>query len=330
VTAGGAGWITVTAPTSAATYSTTDWSVPLAGEAFIDAWSYSGAVAPSVLWSNAQAGVSGVAADSVEWDYFLWTVYPSRRYFSATIPLVGGTNEITVSVTSGDNWARKTLSVSRPPGTNPPMIAIDPIAPNSPLVTNTMPLVLHGSATGYLGVSSVAWSNAATGSAGLASGTGAWNATILLAVGANPITMTAIDSSGGSATALVTITYDPAQSGPFSPAPTGVIASAGDGGVTVQWNAVPEAFGYNLYWAASSGVRKSTYASLPGGACAQGATSPCVISGLTNGTTYYCVVTAVDGIGEGIESLEVVAIPWTGATSPVTEVAGAVTASPKN
>lgn len=85
--------------------------------------------------------------------------------------------------------------------------------------------------------------------------------------------------------------------------PGGVSASAGNEQVTVSWGAVSGATSYNIYWATSSGVLKSTDTKITGAA------SPHTHIGLTNGTTYYYVVTAVNAAGESAESSEASATP---------------------
>lgn len=90
-------------------------------------------------------------------------------------------------------------------------------------------------------------------------------------------------------------------------APTGVSVSAGEGQVTISWNAGPGS--YNLYFASIAGVSKNNYTSLPGGAKITGVSSPHTQSGLTNGTPYYFVVTAVNANGESGESSQVLATP---------------------
>ena len=90
-------------------------------------------------------------------------------------------------------------------------------------------------------------------------------------------------------------------------APTGITASSGNGELTVTWNEVSGASSYNLYYASVSGVTKTNYAGLPNGATSSGVTTPHIITGLIDGTTYYLVVTAVNAYGESIESAEVTA-----------------------
>ena len=85
--------------------------------------------------------------------------------------------------------------------------------------------------------------------------------------------------------------------------PSSVSATPGDSKVIVGWNAVSGASSYNIYYATTPGVTKST------GIKIENATSPYEISGLTNGTPYYFVVTAVNAFGESSESTEVSATP---------------------
>jgi alpha-tubulin suppressor-like RCC1 family protein len=98
-------------------------------------------------------------------------------------------------------------------------------------------------------------------------------------------------------------------------APTGVVATPGNGQVTVSWNTVSGATSYNLYVATAPGVQEVP-SGLPGYAIHLAVASPYVLSGLTNGTTYYVVVTAVNGVAtlgsESVVSTEVSATPAAG------------------
>jgi len=87
------------------------------------------------------------------------------------------------------------------------------------------------------------------------------------------------------------------------PAPTGVTATAGDNEATIGWDNVAGATSYNLYYSATTGVPKATATKVTG------VTSPHIVAGLSNGTAYYFVVTAVDAIGESADSVQASATP---------------------
>jgi fibronectin type 3 domain-containing protein len=85
------------------------------------------------------------------------------------------------------------------------------------------------------------------------------------------------------------------------PTPTGVMATPGPGQITVSWNPSPGGTGYNVKRSTTSGSSYSIVgANVPG----TNYTDP----GLTNGTTYYYVVSAVNPAGESTNSAEVKAI----------------------
>ena len=86
-------------------------------------------------------------------------------------------------------------------------------------------------------------------------------------------------------------------------APNSVTAKAGDGTVVLQWNGVSGAFGYNVYYSTQSGVTKA------GTKLSAGALTSCTVSGLTDGTAYYFVVTATNSTGESALSTEISATP---------------------
>lgn len=90
--------------------------------------------------------------------------------------------------------------------------------------------------------------------------------------------------------------------------PSGINATAGNRQVTIRWNAVPGTASYNLYMASVSGVTKNNYSSLTDGMQHTGISSPYIHTGLSNGKTYYFVVTAVKANVEGGESTQVSAI----------------------
>jgi fibronectin type 3 domain-containing protein len=75
-------------------------------------------------------------------------------------------------------------------------------------------------------------------------------------------------------------------------APTGVSASGGNNQATVSWSAVSAAASYNIYWSTLSGVTKTNGSKLAK------VSAPYIQTGLSANTTYYYIVTAVNGAGE--------------------------------
>ena len=122
------------------------------------------------------------------------------------------------------------------------------------------------------------------------------------------VTLRAVSSAGnGAASSAVSVT--PSGSGPapdpgFAPsAPVGVSGVPGDGSVTVSWG-VPESAG-------SFAITDYEVMASPGGqVCLVKAPElSCVVSGLSNGTSYTFMVRALNGAGWG---------PWSVASDPVT------------
>ena len=98
----------------------------------------------------------------------------------------------------------------------------------------------------------------------------------------------AVNSAGTSVlSAEASATPEPAAPA----APTGLTATAGNASVALVWTASSGASSYNVYRGTTSGGESAT-------AIATGITSPSYSdTGLTNGTTYYYKVAAVNGGG---------------------------------
>lgn len=91
-------------------------------------------------------------------------------------------------------------------------------------------------------------------------------------------------------------------------APENLQAAPGGGAVTLTWDAVSGAVGYNVFYGLTPGINIDTAASYDDVLLDQeGPTS--VLSGLVIGTPYYFVVTATDGAAESLPSAEVSATP---------------------
>ena len=102
----------------------------------------------------------------------------------------------------------------------------------------------------------------------------------------------ACGSSGGLPLLIITDT------------PEGVGIVASDGMTTITWSAVTGATSYNVYWSNTADVSPAAYV----GKIVKD-TSPYIHTNLTNGVTYYYVVTAVSPYGESAASLMVGATP---------------------
>jgi hypothetical protein len=91
---------------------------------------------------------------------------------------------------------------------------------------------------------------------------------------------------------------------PTPSAPSGLTATAGNGQVTLSWTAATNASGYNVYYAKTAGVTKGNGTKVP-----NITSTSTVVTGLTNDTTYFFVVTAFSSGGESAESNEASAQP---------------------
>ncbi len=101
--------------------------------------------------------------------------------------------------------------------------------------------------------------------------------------------VTAVDTSGGGSDVSNEASATPMDMTPPA-APTALVATASDGSVSLNWadNTEPDLLGYDVYRSTSSG---GPYTQLNGLALS---TSDYLDGSLTNGTTYYYVVTASD------------------------------------
>ncbi|MDM8007430.1 MAG: fibronectin type III domain-containing protein, partial [Phycisphaerae bacterium] len=88
---------------------------------------------------------------------------------------------------------------------------------------------------------------------------------------------------------------------PVPPVPTGLSATPGNGQVALAWNISAGATSYN--------VKRSTTSGGPYTTIASPTTNSYTNTGLTNGTTYYYVVSAVNAAGESANSSQVSATP---------------------
>ena len=173
--------------------STTSTTVALSGSVT------GGTSTVSVTWS-ATSGASGSATIAGT----AWSI--------ASIPLISGSNTITVTASSGGSQVSKTVTVTRssstPPPTSPdatpPTLAI--VSPSTSTVSTTASsITVTGTAMDNVGVQAVTWTTTFGGS-GTAAGTANWSATIPLLVGSNTITVKASDAAGNVAWRSLVVT----------------------------------------------------------------------------------------------------------------------------
>jgi fibronectin type 3 domain-containing protein len=98
------------------------------------------------------------------------------------------------------------------------------------------------------------------------------------------------------------------------PVPAGLVGTPGNGQAILSWSAAPSATSYTVKRSLTDG---GPYTTVVSGVVPTTYTNP----GLTNGTIYYFVVSAVNGVGEGEESAQVAVKPVAPPTAPTGLVA---------
>lgn len=94
-------------------------------------------------------------------------------------------------------------------------------------------------------------------------------------------------------------------------APTNLAVELGEnsGELIISWDAVAGASSYNIYFGTEAGVTKDVSTIKAVGTKIEAAASPYAHTGLTDGTTYFYIVTALDGSAESEASAEASGIP---------------------
>ncbi len=122
--------------------------------------------------------------------------------------------------------------------------------------------------------------------------------------------VTAVNTNGEGPPSVQVIAAPVPSSPPTSAAapgpPSGLLATAGNAQVSLSWSSPSANSGaaissYNVYMSTTAGLEGTKLAQVPG--------TNYTATGLSNGTTYYFEVTAVNGAGEGVASVQVTAAP---------------------
>ena len=175
--------VTITTPTTASTYSTTSNTITLAGTAADNVG------VTAVTWSIS-GGATGSAIGTTSW--------------TANISIPAGVNNISVTARdAAGNSASKLIAVTRSAGDSVlPTVAIT----SSPalLLTKSSRIVVSGTASDNVGVTSVTWLTN-LGVSGTASGTSSWTFSPSVDFGTTQIVVTARDAAGNYATAPLTV-----------------------------------------------------------------------------------------------------------------------------
>lgn len=181
--------VSIAAPTSSASYTTSNAVLSLTGSA-----SDNVGVA-SVTWVNDRGG-SGTASGTTSWGI-------------ASVGLQAGTNVITVTARdAAGNAGTDVLTVTHSlPDTTAPAVTINSPTTSPTYATESAAVTISGSASDAVGTTRVSWVNDRGGS-GTASGTTSWSIPLVqLAGGANIITVTAQDAAGNRGTDVLTVNY---------------------------------------------------------------------------------------------------------------------------
>jgi hypothetical protein len=200
--------VTITGPTSAATYDTASGTLELSGTAGDNVG------VTQVSWVSDRGG-SGTAAGTASWSV-------------SGITLQSGANVLTVTARdAANNTAIDTLTVNyTPPDTTPPAVTITGPTSAATYETSSGTLELSGTAADNVGVTQVVWISD-RGPGGTAAGTASWSVSgITLQSGANVLTVTARDAANNTAIDTLTVNYTPPDTTPPTVTITGPTSAA--------------------------------------------------------------------------------------------------------
>lgn len=114
--------------------------------------------------------------------------------------------------------------------------------------------------------------------------------------GAWAVVLAALAACAGGGGAAVETAGSPSPAGPA--APTGVTLSTANAQVLVDWTPAAGATAYRVYWSTSPSIDPT------GMAFVQVSAPPHLVAGAPGDVPVYCVVTSVNGSGEGLPSVE--------------------------
>jgi fibronectin type 3 domain-containing protein len=256
------------------------------------------------------AGVGGARADT------------SGHWLVATVALADGTHTLTATTADqagnmSAHSASLSLTIDATPPPAPPAPTLDPGSDTPPLGDNTTtvtsPVVDGAGAPASSTITVMADGSAAGATA--ANGLGNWQFTMpALAVGSHTISAKSTDAAGNTgplSSALIVTIGTSSLTVPGAPSLTG--ATAGTASVALVWTAPASnggspITGYKVYRGASAGG-ETLFTTL-------GVVTSYTNTGLTNGTTYYYKISALNTVGESVLSNELSATPATSATVP--------------
>ena len=239
-------------------------------------------------------GGSGGEATSIDGGAFIMSVPSGTVTLTATI---GGYNDAIVSGVNILSGGTTSVNIA---------MTSDVVKPQAPTVSalsgNTQVTLSWGDVSGATSYN-IYWStdSGVTTSSTQISGVTSPYIHTGLTNGQEYFYIVTANNPGGEGLASSEVSATPQVLPPI--APTGVSAAYSDTQVTVEWGSVTNADSYNIYWSTDSGVTTGT------GIPIYDVTSPYTHTGITNGTPYYYIVTAVNAGGESEASDEVSATP---------------------
>ncbi len=269
--------VSITSPTSNASYSTSSATLNLGGSASDNVG------VTQVTWSNNRGG-NGTASGTSSWSVNNITLQTGSNTITVTARDAAGnasTDIVTVTYSTGTTTDTTSPSVSISTPTSSPTYS-----------TASSALSIAGSAADNVGVTQITWSNnrGGNGSTSVASN---WSVNgITLQSGSNIITVTAYDAAGNMATDVLTVTYTPPDTTP----PTVSSTSPTSGATNVSTSTTISVTFSETMNAASITTSTFTVSGVSGSVSVSGTTATFTpSSALASSTTYTASITGGSG-----------------------------------